>query len=109
MIENTEKENSDGKKSNSEKMLRRSVNPKSSTATIVSQTEREMVNSPTTKSRTMKPGSEESHNEKSVSKNLSSKMSSRKALQNENLTTKFPAVNISTKKKSAAKSLTVRN
>ena len=78
MIENADRETSDGKKFNSEKMLRSSVNPKSSTATIVSLTERETVNSPTTKSRTMKPGSEKSDSEKSVSKNLFSKMSGRK-------------------------------
>ena len=99
MIENTDRENSDGKKSNSEKMLRSSVTPKSSTATIVSLTERETVNSPTTKSWTMKPGSENSDNEKPLFKNLFSKMSGRKTLQNENLTTKIPAVNIFTEKK----------
>ena len=46
----------------------------------------------------MKPGSEKSDNEKSVSKNLFRKISGRKMLQNENFTTKIPAVNISTKK-----------
>ena len=46
----------------------------------------------------MKPGSEKSDNEKSASKNLFSKMSDRKTLQNKNLTAKIPAVNISTKK-----------
>ena len=56
----------------------------------------------------MEPGSEKSDNEKSVSKNLFSKISVRKTLKNENLTTKVPAVNIS-KKKSTAKSLTARN
>ena len=54
MIETTDRESSDGKKSNSEKMLRSSVTPKSSTATIVSLTEKETVNSPVTKSLTMK-------------------------------------------------------
>ena len=49
MIESTDRENSDGKKSNSDKMLRSSVTPKSSTATIVSLTEKETVKSPTTK------------------------------------------------------------
>ena len=98
MIENTDRENSVGKKSNSEKMLRSNVTPKISTATIVSLKKRETVNSPTTKSRTMKPDSENSDNEKSVSENLFSKTSGRKTLKNENLTTKIPAVNISTRK-----------
>ena len=71
MIENTGGDNSDGKKSHSEKMLRSSVTPKSSTATIVSLTERETVISPSIRSRIMKPGSEKFDNEKSVSKNLS--------------------------------------
>ena len=75
MIENTDRERSDSKKSNSEKMLRSSVTPKSSTATIVSSTERETVNSPKTKSRTMIPGSVKSDNEKSVFKIHFSKMS----------------------------------
>ena len=92
MIENTDRENSDGKKSNSEKMLICSVTPKSSTATIVSLTER----------------NKKTDNEKSGSKNLFSKMSGRKTLQNENLTTKIPVMNIS-KKKSTAKSLKARN
>ena len=46
----------------------------------------------------MKPGSEKSDNEKSVSKNFFSKVSGRKALQNENLTTKISSVDIFTKK-----------
>ena len=75
MIENSDEENFDHKKFNSENMLRSSVTPKNSTATIVSLTERVTVNSPTSKSRTMKPGSEKSDNEKSVSTNLSSKRS----------------------------------
>ena len=62
---------------------------RSSTTSIVSLTERETVNSPKTKSWTMKPGSEKSNYENSASKNLFSKMSGRKTLQNENLTTKF--------------------
>ena len=98
MIENTHQQNSDGKKSNSEKMLRSSVTPKSSTATVVSLTKGETANSPTIISWTMKPGSEKSDNEKSVSKKLFSNMAGRKTLLNENLTTKIPAVNISTKK-----------
>ena len=49
-------------------MLRSSVTPESSTATIVSLTERETMNSPTTKTWTKKPDSEKSDNEKSVSK-----------------------------------------
>ena len=49
MIEKTDREKSDGKKSISEKVLRSSVTPRSSTATIVSLTERETVNSPKTK------------------------------------------------------------
>ena len=49
MVENTDRENSDGKKSNVEKRLRSSVTPKISTATVVSLTEREAVNSPTTR------------------------------------------------------------
>ena len=92
MNENTDRESSDGKKSNSEKMLRSSVTPKNSTKTIVSLKERETVNSPTTKSRTMKAGSEKSDDEKSVSKNIFIKMAGRKTLQNKNLTTKIPAV-----------------
>ena len=109
MIDNTDREISDGKKFYSEKMLRSSVTPKTSTVTIISLTERETVNNPTKKSRTMKLGSERSENEKSVSKNLFSKISDRKTLQNENLSTKIPTVNISKKKKSTAKSLTARN
>ena len=56
----------------------------------------------------MKPGSEKSDTEKSVSKNIFSKMSGRKTLQNQNLTIKLPAVNIS-KKTTTTKSLKARN
>ena len=97
MIQNIDREKSDGKKSNSEKMLKSSLTPKSSTAPLVSLTKGETVNSPT-ESRKIKPCSEKSDNKKSVSKNLFSKISGRETLQNENLTTKIRAVNISTKK-----------
>ena len=85
MIENTDRENPIGKKSNSEKMLGSSVTLKSSIATIVSLKERETMISPTTEIRTMKPGSKKTDNEKFVCKNLFSKMSARKMIQNENL------------------------
>ena len=62
MVVNIDRENSGGKNSNSEKMLRSKVTPKSSTATIASLTEKKTVNGLTTKSRTMKPGSEKSDN-----------------------------------------------
>ena len=65
-----------------EKMLRSTLTPRSLTATIVSLTERKTVNSPTTKSITIKLGCEKSDNENSVCKNLFSKMADRKTKKN---------------------------
>ena len=67
--------------------------------------QRETVYNQTTKSRTTKPGSEKSDNGKSVPKNLFSKISCRKTLQNENVTTRIPAVNISKKEKNPQQNL----